>query len=225
MTPVHPHPAPRSNVLKPELPTFAPPVKFGDIPERRRVRLTGHYRVLLCDHCGEARVDRCTRDGLLQFVGSLAGYFPHKCPKCKARQSRLLAPWRLMSAIALAFFLAGGCLHYSGVFRVLKPEPRTHVFTSAAEESSYYAEQRAAIRRGGYSAPLQTPQVRTLRNEDVAMMLRTGIDRNLIQKLIWADNADYDLSPAGLAALRKAGADDNIIRALTDRVAAVPTPN
>ncbi len=152
-------PAPLSNVLEPEPAAFAPPVKFGDIPERRRVRrrtiqpthkISGHYRALLCDHCGESHLERRSRHGLIAVVFSLAGFFPHKCRKCNAKRYRLIDPFRLALAVVATVAWLAVVVNSSGVIRRLRPEPRALSSVAPASEDALFASQLSSGRVGAF---------------------------------------------------------------------------
>ncbi len=52
------------------------------------------------------------------------------------------------------------------------------------------------------------------------LLLHSGIEREVVLKLIKASNPAFDISPTGILELRKADADNAVILAIIDRITA-----
>ena len=61
----------------------------------------------------------------------------------------------------------------------------------------------------------------TLTNDDVVKMVRAQLGTSIIRTTIDASNATFDVSPAGLIALKAAGVDDDLIQAMQTRMQAL----
>jgi hypothetical protein len=61
----------------------------------------------------------------------------------------------------------------------------------------------------------------TLTNDDVVKMVRAQLGTSIIRTTIDASNATFDVSPAGLIALKTAGVDDDLIQAMQTRMQAL----
>ena len=64
----------------------------------------------------------------------------------------------------------------------------------------------------------QTPTGQALTNEDVIKMVRAQLSANIVIATIDSNNFNFDLSPAGLIGLKKAGVEDRIIEAMQAKV-------
>ena len=183
-------------------------------------RLRGRFPLLLCEKCGQSRLERRSRHGLIAVVFSLAGFFPHKCRKCNAKQYRLIGPFRLALAVLSTVASLAVVVNSSGVIRRLRPEPRALSSVAPASEDALFASQLASGRVGAFEKLLAARRKQFLHNEDIALLLQSGIEREVVLKLIKASNPAFDISPAGILELRKAGADNAVILAIIDRITA-----
>ncbi len=163
-----------------------------------------------CRKCGGSELQRVHRTGLLQWVCSYFCAFPYRCAKCFQRQMLILPSIRLVQPVVLILLLAGNIIPLT--IQLWYPKAHAEVVT----EAGGVARRVRTSELTPFERMMLTKKKQTMRNEDVVLLLSSGVDTTLVLKMIRASNGIYDLSPAAVVKLKRSNVDVVVIEAMID---------
>jgi len=178
-------------------------------------RVYSTYPLRICNHCLAPRLERRHRRGLWQGLLSLISVFPYKCRNCFRYQYCFVATGQLAQTLIILLLLATVGVLGSKVLKGMG----SGCSADGANMSEADAAYRARATTGGltpFEKMMLAKKKQVLRNEDVSALVRSGVERALIIKMIQTSGNVYDLTPQGVMQLKHQGVDETIITSMID---------
>jgi hypothetical protein len=151
-----------------------------------------------CYKCGHGKIQRISRASGGDLLLSMLALYPYTCGNCKKKSFRFR---RKQMAVAIGFWTLSIGLGLSSL--VYGHYSSNRVRAMAVASAQLHADAIAAAH--SKSAKL------ALTNRDVIELVRAGLNVSIVEELIRTVPGNFELTPAGLAELKREGVPEELI--------------
>ena len=167
---------------------------------------------MTCAMCN-IELRRKRRETLTDYVRGCLCFFPYFCPGCQKTQ--LVIHWEqaamFYGTLCIAFFtMLTGALVYRSTHRRIPQASALSISIAQAMAAN------SDIAPRGEAGQIVIPAKPALTNKDIAALAEAKLAPDVMTRLIRSTPHNFQIDPASLIALKKAGTPDIVISAMID---------